>query len=141
MWVKAARPEQMGFPNRRLSPLQINRQIQVRRIRRRGPVSNALSAASPLPSVAMRVIGSTGTEAAGMADNVTIVALQPLRTLTPSGVTEAYLGCMGSCDTWHTSNMGQTFDPEPTQWCRGPQLARFVHSTRFRSREALLSAV
>jgi hypothetical protein len=85
----------------------------------------------------MRVIGSSGTEAAGMADNITIVALQLLRTPTPSGVTEAYLGCMGSCDTWHTSNMGQTFDPEPTQWCRGPQLARFVHSTRFRSRGVL----
>jgi hypothetical protein len=56
------------------------RQKQIRRIRRRGPVSNALSPASPLPSVATRVIESTGTEATSMADSSTIVALQPLRS-------------------------------------------------------------
>jgi hypothetical protein len=33
-------------------------------------------------------------EAAGMADRITIVTLQPLRTLTPSGVTRAYWGVL-----------------------------------------------
>src|ERR1700679_823587 len=76
------------------------RQKQIRRIRQRGPVSNAPSPASPLPSVATHVIGSTDTEAGSMADSITIVALQPLRTLTPSGVREAYSGCTSGCDIW-----------------------------------------
>jgi hypothetical protein len=56
-----------------------------------GPVNNALSAAShavgsaagSVPSVATRVIESTGTDVTSMADSITIVGLQPLRTQTP----------------------------------------------------------
>jgi hypothetical protein len=54
-----------------------------------GPVNGALSAAGhgsaagSVPSVATRVIGSTGTDVTSMADNITIVGLQPLQTQTP----------------------------------------------------------
>jgi len=53
-----------------------------------GPINNALSAAShavagSVPSVATRVIGSTGTDVTSMADSITIVGLQALRTETP----------------------------------------------------------
>ena len=84
-----------------------------------------------------------GKEATSMANGIffTIDVLQPLRIHTPSGVREAYSGCTGGCDTWHARKMGQTSDLEPTQWCRGRQLARFVHTnTRLRSRGVLLSA-
>ena len=57
----------------------------------KGPVNNALSAANDavgsaagsVPSFATRDIGSTGTDVASMADNITIAGLQPLRTQTP----------------------------------------------------------
>ncbi len=50
-----------------------------------GPVNNALSAAGyavgsvtgSVPSVATRVIESTGTDVTSMADNITTVGLQP----------------------------------------------------------------
>jgi hypothetical protein len=64
----------------------------------------ATRTANPLPtrSVATRVIGSTGTEAANMADSITIIALQPLQTLTPSGVIQWVRGAatLGTQTTW-----------------------------------------
>jgi hypothetical protein len=42
--------------------------------------------------------------------------------ITLSGVREAHSGGTSGCDTWHSSNMGRTFDPEPTQRCGGPSL-------------------
>jgi hypothetical protein len=56
-----------------------------------GPVNNALSAAGhavgsaagSVPSVATRVIGSTGTDVTSMADSIPIVGLQPSGTQTP----------------------------------------------------------
>lgn len=89
--------------------------------------------ASPLPSVAKRVIGSTGTEAVSMADSITIIGLQSLRTLTLSGVREAYSGLRVAATLGTQATWGETFDPEPTQRCSGPQIARFIRSTHFQS--------
>jgi hypothetical protein len=98
------------------------RQKQIQRIRRRGPVSNALSPASPLPSVATRVIGSTSTEAGSMADSITNVALQPLRILNPSGVREAYSGCTSGCDIWDSRTWARPSTKNQPKGAEAPSL-------------------
>ena len=69
-----------------------------------------------------RVIGSTGTEAASIADSITIIALQPLRTLTPSGVRKATT--FGAQATW-----ARPWIQSLPKSAEAPKLAGFVHST------------